>query len=29
MSEKLEKAYVTEPGYFEFGPLLCSKTRDR
>lgn len=29
MLEKLEKAYVTDLGYFEFGPLLCSKTRDR
>lgn len=29
MSGKLQKAYVTDPGYFEFGPLLCSKTRDR
>eukprot|EP00066_Takifugu_rubripes_P027985 XP_011617251.1 PREDICTED: hydrocephalus-inducing protein homolog [Takifugu rubripes] len=29
MSDKVQKAYVTDPGYFEFGPLLCSKTRDR
>ncbi|KAM3592002.1 uncharacterized protein V6R79_011190 [Siganus canaliculatus] len=24
-----QKTYVIEPGYFEFGPLLCGKTRDR
>ncbi|MED6236295.1 hypothetical protein ATANTOWER_007134, partial [Ataeniobius toweri] len=27
--EGLQKTYVIKPGYFEFGPLLCSKTRDR
>ncbi|XP_047205151.1 hydrocephalus-inducing protein homolog isoform X6 [Girardinichthys multiradiatus] len=27
--EDLQKTYVIKPGYFEFGPLLCSKTRDR
>ncbi|XP_014872340.1 hydrocephalus-inducing protein-like [Poecilia latipinna] len=27
--EGLQKTYVIRPGYFEFGPLLCSKTRDR
>ncbi|XP_023811732.1 hydrocephalus-inducing protein homolog isoform X1 [Oryzias latipes] len=25
----LQKTYVIKPGYFEFGPLLCSKSRDR
>ncbi|KAK7891948.1 hypothetical protein WMY93_023911 [Mugilogobius chulae] len=25
----LHKTYIIKPGYFEFGPLLCSKTRDR
>ncbi|XP_043979545.1 hydrocephalus-inducing protein homolog [Gambusia affinis] len=25
----LQKTYIIKPGYFEFGPLLCSKTRDR
>ncbi|XP_008288806.1 hydrocephalus-inducing protein homolog [Stegastes partitus] len=29
MKEGLHKTYVIKPGYFEFGPLLCSKTRDR
>lgn len=29
MLKKIEKAYVTDAGYFEFGPLLFSKTRDR
>ncbi|CAB1432186.1 unnamed protein product [Pleuronectes platessa] len=29
MKEGLQKSYVVKPGYFEFGPLLCSKTRDR
>nr|XP_019962004.1 PREDICTED: hydrocephalus-inducing protein homolog [Paralichthys olivaceus] len=29
MEEGLQKSYVVQPGYFEFGPLLCSKTRDR
>ncbi|XP_040894088.1 hydrocephalus-inducing protein homolog [Toxotes jaculatrix] len=29
MKEGLQKAYVVKPGHFEFGPLLCSKTRDR
>lgn len=29
MKEGLQKTYVIEPGYFEFGPLLCGKTRDR
>ncbi|CAI5655386.1 unnamed protein product [Oreochromis niloticus] len=27
--ELLPKTYVIKPGYFEFGPLLCGKTRDR
>ncbi|KAM4554444.1 hydrocephalus-inducing protein homolog [Fundulus diaphanus] len=27
--EGLQKTYVIKPGYFEFGPLLCSKTRER
>lgn len=27
--EGLRKTYVINPGYFEFGPLLCGKTRDR
>lgn len=27
--EGLLKTYVIKPGYFEFGPLLCGKTRDR
>ncbi|KAM8861524.1 hydrocephalus-inducing protein homolog isoform 3-T3 [Synchiropus picturatus] len=25
----LKKTYVVKPGFFEFGPLLCSKNRDR
>ncbi|XP_024138466.1 hydrocephalus-inducing protein homolog isoform X3 [Oryzias melastigma] len=25
----LQRSYVIKPGYFEFGPLLCSKSRDR
>ncbi|XP_061578790.1 hydrocephalus-inducing protein homolog [Cololabis saira] len=25
----LQKCFVIDPGYFEFGQLLCSKTRDR
>ncbi|XP_068458365.1 hydrocephalus-inducing protein homolog isoform X2 [Clinocottus analis] len=29
MNEGLQKTYVIKPGYFEFGPLLCGKTRDR
>ncbi|XP_042266839.1 hydrocephalus-inducing protein homolog isoform X2 [Thunnus maccoyii] len=29
MEEGLQKIYVVKPGFFEFGPLLCSKTRDR
>ncbi|KAF7656194.1 hypothetical protein LDENG_00045050 [Lucifuga dentata] len=28
VEEGLQKAYVVKPGFFEFGPLLCSKTRD-
>ncbi|XP_074533739.1 hydrocephalus-inducing protein homolog [Halichoeres trimaculatus] len=28
-NEELQKAYVIKPSYFEFGPLLCGKTRDR
>ncbi|XP_030613884.1 hydrocephalus-inducing protein homolog isoform X2 [Archocentrus centrarchus] len=28
-NEGLQKTYVIKPGYFEFGPLLCGKTRDR
>ncbi|KAM6936867.1 hydrocephalus-inducing protein homolog [Xenentodon cancila] len=29
INEGLQKSYIIEPGYFEFGHLLCSKTRDR
>ncbi|KAK2841889.1 hypothetical protein Q5P01_012089 [Channa striata] len=29
MEEGLKKMYIVKLGYFEFGPLLCSKTRDR
>ncbi|KAK2918189.1 hydrocephalus-inducing protein homolog [Channa argus] len=29
VEEGLKKTYVVKPGYFEFGPLICSKTRDR
>ncbi|XP_029378255.1 hydrocephalus-inducing protein homolog [Echeneis naucrates] len=29
MESGLQKTYIVKPGYFEFGPLLCSKTRDR
>ncbi|XP_056273332.1 hydrocephalus-inducing protein homolog [Pseudoliparis swirei] len=29
MVEVLRKTYAVKPGYFEFGPLLCGKTRDR
>ncbi|KAM7413943.1 hypothetical protein PAMA_018980 [Pampus argenteus] len=29
MEEGLQKTYIVRPGLFEFGPLLCSKTRDR
>nr|XP_046249402.1 hydrocephalus-inducing protein homolog [Scatophagus argus] len=29
MQEGIQKTYVIEPEYFEFGPLLCGKTRDR
>ncbi|XP_070763174.1 hydrocephalus-inducing protein homolog [Enoplosus armatus] len=29
MAEGLQKTYVIKPGCFEFGPLLCGKTRDR
>ncbi|XP_076588631.1 hydrocephalus-inducing protein homolog [Chaetodon auriga] len=29
MEEGIQKTYVIKPGYFEFGPLLCGKTRDR
>ncbi|XP_032378415.1 hydrocephalus-inducing protein [Etheostoma spectabile] len=29
MEEGLHKVYTIKPGYFEFGPLLCGKTRDR
>lgn len=27
--EGIKKTYVINPGYFEFGHLLCGKTRDR
>lgn len=27
--EGLQKSYIIKDEYFEFGPLLCSKTRDR
>ncbi|KAG7229797.1 hypothetical protein INR49_012446 [Caranx melampygus] len=29
VQDGLQKSYVVKPGYFEFGPLLCSKSRDR
>ncbi|XP_049928998.1 hydrocephalus-inducing protein homolog isoform X2 [Epinephelus moara] len=29
MKEGLQKTYIIKPGYFEFGPLLCGKSRDR
>uniref|UniRef100_A0A8D0AXJ9 HYDIN axonemal central pair apparatus protein n=1 Tax=Sander lucioperca TaxID=283035 RepID=A0A8D0AXJ9_SANLU len=29
MEEGLHKVYTIKPEYFEFGPLLCGKTRDR
>lgn len=29
MKEGFQKVYVTDPGYLEFGHLLCGKTRDR
>ncbi|KAM9376113.1 hydrocephalus-inducing protein-like [Pholidichthys leucotaenia] len=29
LRDGLQKAYVIKPGFFEFGLLLCSKTRDR
>ncbi|XP_029009061.1 hydrocephalus-inducing protein homolog isoform X2 [Betta splendens] len=29
IEEGLQKTYIIKPGYFEFGPLICSKTRDR
>ncbi|XP_010776265.1 hydrocephalus-inducing protein homolog [Notothenia coriiceps] len=29
MEKGLEKTYAIKPGCFEFGPLLCGKTRDR
>lgn len=29
IKEGIQKTYVVKPGYFEFGPLLCGKTRDR
>ncbi|KAI3370851.1 hypothetical protein L3Q82_007368 [Scortum barcoo] len=29
MVEGIQKTYLIKPGYFEFGPLLCGKTRDR
>ncbi|XP_059190373.1 hydrocephalus-inducing protein homolog [Centropristis striata] len=29
VEEELQKAYIVKSGYFEFGPLLCGKTRDR
>ncbi|XP_053175951.1 hydrocephalus-inducing protein homolog [Scomber japonicus] len=29
MEEGLQKTYVVKPGFFEFGPLLCGKSRDR
>ncbi|XP_073328914.1 hydrocephalus-inducing protein homolog [Pagrus major] len=29
IKEGIRKTYVIKPGYFEFGPLLCGKTRDR
>ncbi|XP_054633597.1 hydrocephalus-inducing protein homolog [Dunckerocampus dactyliophorus] len=28
-TQGLQKTYVVNPGFYEFGPLLCSKTRDR
>lgn len=29
MEDGIQKACVIKPGYFEFGPLICGKTRDR
>ncbi|KAM9351908.1 hydrocephalus-inducing protein homolog [Symphorus nematophorus] len=29
MEEGIQKTYVINSGYFEFGPLLCGKSRDR
>ncbi|XP_037834213.1 hydrocephalus-inducing protein homolog [Kryptolebias marmoratus] len=29
VKEELQKSYIIKAEYFEFGPLLCSKTRDR
>nr|XP_057932234.1 hydrocephalus-inducing protein homolog isoform X2 [Doryrhamphus excisus] len=29
LTQGLQKTYVVNPGFYEFGPLLCSKTRDR
>ncbi|XP_061629909.1 hydrocephalus-inducing protein homolog [Phyllopteryx taeniolatus] len=28
-TQGLKRTYVVNPGFYEFGPLLCSKTRDR
>ncbi|CAJ1057505.1 hydrocephalus-inducing protein homolog isoform X2 [Xyrichtys novacula] len=29
VEEGPQRAYIIKPGFFEFGPLLCGKTRDR
>ncbi|KAG7521590.1 hydrocephalus-inducing protein-like [Solea senegalensis] len=29
IEEGLHKTYIINPGYFEFGPLICGKTRER
>ncbi|XP_051916753.1 hydrocephalus-inducing protein homolog isoform X2 [Hippocampus zosterae] len=28
-TQGIKRTYVVNPGFYEFGPLLCSKTRDR
>ncbi|XP_075998116.1 hydrocephalus-inducing protein homolog [Genypterus blacodes] len=28
LEEEIQRAYLIKPGLFEFGPLLCNKTRD-
>ncbi len=29
MEDGIQKTYVINPGFFEFGPLICSKNRER
>ncbi|XP_077566662.1 hydrocephalus-inducing protein homolog isoform X1 [Stigmatopora nigra] len=29
LTQGLKRTYVANPGFYEFGPLLCSKTRDK